>query len=193
MCINNEQGLIYLLGGWDGQKSLDDFWEYDIKRDKWRILSACTSKENNGPGARSCHKMVYDAKTGCIYLLGRLSDMDSVKQQSEPVGDGVHLFDSNETNVPARQSDNGITGATGTTAFCSEFYRYHTRGLDAGKWDLLSFDTAVSRHLTSTTICSLTLERKQVGRRPTADVRSSNGDGLRRTNPLCIRRSGRRR
>ena len=27
---------------------------------------------------------------------------------------------------------------------CSEFYRYHTRGLDAGKWDLLTFDTAVS-------------------------------------------------
>jgi hypothetical protein len=28
--------------------------------------------------------------------------------------------------------------------YCSEFFRYHTRGLDAGKWDLLSFDTAVS-------------------------------------------------
>jgi hypothetical protein len=27
--------------------------------------------------------------------------------------------------------------------YCSEFFRYHTRGLDAGKWDLLNFDTAV--------------------------------------------------
>jgi muskelin len=142
MCIDHANGMIYLLGGWDGQKSLDDFWVYDIKGDKWRILSHSTSTEKNGPGARSCHKIVFDAKTGCIYLLGRLSDADALKPRGS---DGAAT--GGNTAGSSRQAHGAAAGegsASATTAFCSEFYRYHTRGLDSGKWDFLTFDTAVS-------------------------------------------------
>jgi len=133
MCIDTINDMIYLLGGWDGQKSLDDFWVYSIQHDKWRVLSHGTSGEQNAPGARSCHKMVFDTKTGSIYLLGRLSDSDSLK----PMNDG------GSSRQPTQPSVEDNTNPT-TKAFCSEFYRYHTRGVDSGKWDFLSFDTAVS-------------------------------------------------
>jgi hypothetical protein len=143
MCLDPENEIIYLFGGWDGQKGLDDFWSYSIRADTWCLLSPCTSKEKNGPGARSCHKMVFDSKTGCIYVLGRLADKDDAK----PRNDGPDAMQPGESPVgdsaPPRQSLYDA-GDGSSAAFCSEFYRYHTRGLDGGKWDLLSFDTAVS-------------------------------------------------
>lgn len=133
MCIDPVNDTIYLFGGWDGQKSLDDFWMYSVKDNKWRVLSHGTSEEQNAPGARSCHKMVFDTKTGSIYLLGRLSDSDSLK----PTNDGSSS--RQQTQPSTEDTSNSAAGA-----FYSEFYRYHTRGVDAGKWDFLSFDTAVS-------------------------------------------------
>lgn len=133
MCIDQGKQIIYLLGGWDGQRSLDDFWMYDIQEERWTVLSHSSSTEKNGPEPRSCHKMVFDAKTGCIYLLGRLGDKDGLRSAGEADAegpDGLAPREFSEENPP--------------TPFCSEFHRYHTRGLDAGKWDLLSFDTAVS-------------------------------------------------
>ena len=130
MCIDPVNDLIYLFGGWDGHKSLDDFWVYSVKGDQWRVLSHGTSAEQNAPGARSCHKMVFDTKTGSIYLLGRLSDSDSLKTTND--GSSSRQPGTDDSSSPAAR------------AFCSEFYRYHTRGVDAGKWDFLSFDTAVS-------------------------------------------------
>lgn len=133
MCIDPVNDIIYLFGGWDGQKSLDDFWMYSVKDNKWRVLSHGTSEEQNAPGARSCHKMVFDTKTGSIYLLGRLSDSDSLK----PTNDGSSS--RQQTQPSTEDTSNSAAGA-----FYSEFYRYHTRGVDAGKWDFLSFDTASS-------------------------------------------------
>ena len=146
MCIDEENGLIYLFGGWDGQRSLDDFWVYDIAKDSWRLLSLATSREKNGPGPRACHKMVFDSKTGSIYLLGRLGDGD-VLETHRPTSHG-------HTEAPLRRLSLPIISSGASPpelvpmgivwpSHCSEFYRYHTRGLDAGKWDLLSFDTAV--------------------------------------------------
>lgn len=144
MCIDHENGVIYLLGGWDGRKSLDDFWAYDIREDRWRVLSHNTEREKNGPGARSCHKMVFDTKSGCIYLLGRLADGDGLKSRGEaPQSVDVGVGADGGGGEGEERSGDGVT----TTAFCSEFYRYHTRGLDSGKWDLLSFDTAVSNRI----------------------------------------------
>ncbi|KAK0240471.1 Muskelin N-terminus-domain-containing protein [Armillaria nabsnona] len=122
MCIDTARSIIYLFGGWTGEKSLDDFWAYDIKDDKWRVLCHSTSSEQNAPGARSCHKMVFDYKTGSIYVFGRLGDGDSLKPPSDA-----------RTETPAAPA-----------VPCSEFYRYHTRGADSGKWDYLAFDTAAS-------------------------------------------------
>lgn len=39
MCIDSEEGLIYLFGGWDGESNLGDFWVYNIKENKWKIIS----------------------------------------------------------------------------------------------------------------------------------------------------------
>ncbi|KAG9309268.1 Muskelin N-terminus-domain-containing protein [Chiua virens] len=128
MCIDPDNGHIYLFGGWDGYKSLDDFWMYDIRSERWHVISHSAALEKNGPIARSCHKMVFDTKSGSIYLLGRLGDGDVMPPRPE---DEEALRRAGE-RVGSR------------TTYCSEFYRYHTRGLDAGKWDLLSFDTASS-------------------------------------------------
>lgn len=134
MCIDSDNGLVYLFGGWDGHKSLDDFWVYDIRAERWRVIGHSTALEKNGPIARSCHKMAFDTKSGCIYLLGRLGD-----------GDVMSVVRPEDEEALRRAGERvGGAGSRGSTAYCSEFYRYHTRGLDAGKWDLLSFDTAVS-------------------------------------------------
>ncbi|KAH7889083.1 Muskelin N-terminus-domain-containing protein [Phlebopus sp. FC_14] len=130
MCLDPDNGHIYLFGGWDGSKSLDDFWVYDIATERWRLISHSTAQEKNGPVARSCHKMVFDTKSGCIYLLGRLGDGDLLKPADEAA---LRQAGEQSGGEPSRP-----------VVYCSEFYRYHTTGLDAGQWDLLSFDTASS-------------------------------------------------
>ena len=152
MCMDEQDGFIYLFGGWDGQQNLDDFWVYDVRKDTWRMLSMATSRENNGPGPRACHKMVFDPKTGAIYVLGRLGEGETL----EPLP--VRGDEGSGAPVPVpptspRPSINtaavdiarqGNVTPLPWSAYPSEFYRYHTRGLDAGKWDLLFLDTAVS-------------------------------------------------
>jgi muskelin len=125
MCIDSDGGLIYLHGGWDGKNSLDDFWVYDIAKERWRLLSQHTGDDKNGPGPRACHKMVFDRKVGSIYILGKLAD-----EEGHRIGPDGTTAEPNASTATDLQ-------------FCSEFYRYRTRGLDAGSWDLLNFDTAV--------------------------------------------------
>ncbi|KII92653.1 hypothetical protein PLICRDRAFT_480070 [Plicaturopsis crispa FD-325 SS-3] len=148
MCMDTERGEIYILGGWDGKKSLDDFWVYEVANDKWRLLSPGTGAEKNGPGARSCHKMAFDSKSGCIYVLGRLSDTDALRGEQGADGATSSEGAAGGSRSRAQQGEAGAESSTEgngrTTAFCSEFYRYHTRGLASGSWDLLSFDTASS-------------------------------------------------
>ncbi|KAF5357318.1 hypothetical protein D9758_005835 [Tetrapyrgos nigripes] len=126
MCIDHVNGLIYLFGGWDGVKSLDDFWVYDIKKGRWSRLSRATSREHNAPGPRSCHKMVHDSKTGCIYVLGRLGDDEA--QDSGPARSGA---DAPSTPTPSSSSK----------PVSSEFYRYH---IESAKWTCLNYDAASS-------------------------------------------------
>lgn len=44
MCIDVEAKQIYLLGGWDGQRDLADFWRYHIEDNQWELLSRDTEK-----------------------------------------------------------------------------------------------------------------------------------------------------
>lgn len=76
MCIDSDAGLIYLLGGWNGTQDLSDFWVYNIDQETWRCISKDTARQN-GPGARSCHKICFDSKTRRIYTLGKYIDSDS--------------------------------------------------------------------------------------------------------------------
>ena len=75
--------------------------------------------------------MVFGTKSRCVYLLKRLGDRDVM-----PVMPGDREM--------LRRAGEWVGWLRAVTAYCSEFCRYHTRGLDASKWDLLSFDTAVS-------------------------------------------------
>jgi hypothetical protein len=163
MCMDVDKGLIYLFGGWNGLKSLDDFWVYNIATGRWREICSSVGEQKNGPGPRACHKMEFDPKTGCIYMLGRLSDND------RPPGAPIIVSDdgsSTEREGGGEDADTGVgaapenrrrrsvgvgtaAAATGggmsdTKTSCSEFYRYRTRGLDQGNWELLTFDTYVS-------------------------------------------------
>lgn len=42
MCIDVEDEMIYILGGWDGKQDLSDFWCFDITRNRWHLLSLDT-------------------------------------------------------------------------------------------------------------------------------------------------------
>ncbi|KAH9176271.1 Muskelin N-terminus-domain-containing protein [Lactarius sanguifluus] len=125
MCIDEDAGRIYLYGGWDGERSLDDFWVYVIADGQWHVVP-----QDEGavwPGRRSCHKMAFDAKTGYIYMLGSLGVSDDELRENEAMrtlGPAAA-----EPRAPAERAD---------------FYAYHTRGDDAGTWELLSADTEAS-------------------------------------------------
>jgi len=185
MCMDPINDIIYIFGGWDGEKSLDDFWAYYVKEDKWKVLSHSTTQEQNAPGARSCHKMAFDTKTGSIYLLGRLNDADGLRAP-EPVPPAATTRPSQGTSgdvlpqppqpqaPPPQAPQEGISAPAAADAtsktFSSEFYRYHTRGVLSGKWDFLSIDTAVSCSNSNKLRTSDFYQNVPVFRWPTADI-----------------------
>lgn len=130
MCIDEAAGRIYLYGGWDGERSLDDFWVYSIAEGRWHVVPR--NDDAVWPGRRSCHKMAFDAGTGRIYLLGCL---------------GVGDDDSGETD-PGRTRSSGRSGASASEprppTQRPDFYAYHTLGDNAGTWELISANTEVN-------------------------------------------------
>ncbi|TRM70103.1 Muskelin N-terminus-domain-containing protein [Schizophyllum amplum] len=128
MCFDPDRREIYLHGGWDGSRSLADFWVYDIAEDRWSMISAGL-KDGPEPGPRSCHKMIFDRRTGAIYMLGKLSGADTVPP-----------------DVSGSASATASAGAAPTSGtsrpYFSEFYRFDTRGEETGTWRCLSPDTA---------------------------------------------------
>lgn len=155
MCIDSDDGIIYIFGGWDGKKNLDDLWSYSIAEGRWKLLSPSTALDG-GPGPRSCHKMVFDPVSGCIYLLGCLDDGDGRRSPS-PSGTVTPAHAQNSsgtvssTDTTANTSSQGVfqrpssatEGSSKPSSLPSQFYRYITRGLNAGTWTLLSMDTKV--------------------------------------------------
>ena len=149
MCIDPENGQIYLFGGWDGQKNLDDFWAFDVRSESWNRISYATQRETNGPGPRSCHKMVFDSSTGDIYIFGRL-DEGNAGDIGEIPATSMHSsgFDAPATSPvsPRRMTTPELLGSSrpiSASSHNAQFYRYHTRGREAGKWELLFRDTSV--------------------------------------------------
>lgn len=74
MCIDPFTNTIYLFGGWDGNKDLNDLWSYDVTTNKWTLICSDASVEG-GPSPRSCHKMCLDTKRKQIFMLGRYLDL----------------------------------------------------------------------------------------------------------------------
>jgi muskelin len=123
MCIDEAADRIYLYGGWDGERSLDDFWVYSIAEGQWRIVPR--HKDAIWPSRRSCHKMVFDAVTGRIFLLGCLGVSGDELRANDASGPSSG---AGEPRAPAHRAD---------------FYAFHTRGDNAGTWELLSANTEV--------------------------------------------------
>lgn len=70
MVLDEENSIIYMFGGWDGNHELDDFWLFDIKNENWKQISSSTFLDK-GPSARSCHRMVFDNLKKKIFIYGR--------------------------------------------------------------------------------------------------------------------------
>jgi hypothetical protein len=121
MCIDDTRGILYLHGGFNGKESLDDFWMYMIAEDRWRLLNAHTANAD-GPGPRSCHRMVVDDATGNVYLLGRLSDEDAAE---------CARIAADVDDVPARDPAAEVSaGSSGPELWC-----YHLNGNGVGSWE----------------------------------------------------------
>ncbi|KAH8107718.1 Muskelin N-terminus-domain-containing protein [Cristinia sonorae] len=147
MCFDQESGLIYMFGGWDGKKSLQDFWVWNIRDSSWKFLGS------NGPGPRTCHKIVFDKQTGDIYLFGNL-DENSPSEYSPSPTSGRPSAGDRATSVepptlatgPQRgsvEASNAPNASQETPASIprAEFYRYRTRGPRSGEWELITADT----------------------------------------------------
>ncbi|KAL4244322.1 CTLH complex component protein [Abortiporus biennis] len=152
MCMDQENGSIYLFGGWDGKNSLDDFWVFDTHTQAWNLISdgLTEPKDPSRPGPSACHKMVHDSKTGSIYLFGRLDDHISNPHASGQAQPSSSPRLAPSTSAPAgRAMTTTGTQTTGSSSrvslphdvYDSVFYKYHTRGENAGKWEIISMDT----------------------------------------------------
>ncbi|KAJ2814701.1 hypothetical protein GGI24_006295, partial [Coemansia furcata] len=73
MCVDEESRVAYLFGGWDGANNLGDLWMLCMDTGKWACISANTRNEG-GPGPRSCHAMCFDSVHKCIYIMGKYVD-----------------------------------------------------------------------------------------------------------------------
>lgn len=121
--IRGGSGAILLFGGWDGSRDLADLWRFDLplrgssSLGRWSLVSADTRREG-GPGPSSCHKCCVDERTGDLYVLGRYhTQLDTATQ--------------------------GSSADTPTQSPRADFYRFRTRGTQAGTWELISEDTSV--------------------------------------------------
>lgn len=95
MCIDTDSQLIYLLGGWDGNEDLADFWMFNIHTKTWTLVSNDT-EQDGGPCARSCHKMCLDYKRKLIFTLGRY--LDSELRNTTPLKSDFFVY-----NVESQQ------------------------------------------------------------------------------------------
>ncbi|KAJ1960007.1 hypothetical protein GGI12_004036 [Dipsacomyces acuminosporus] len=73
MCVDEDKREAYLYGGWDGANNLGDLWVLKMETGMWRCISSNT-RDQGGPGPRSCHAMCFDSVNKCLYIMGRYID-----------------------------------------------------------------------------------------------------------------------
>lgn len=148
MCMDHVNGIVYIHGGYNSDKCLDDLWAYSTREDEWQKLSESTYSQS-GPSPRSCHKMAFDAKTGNIYVLGRLTDVDAarvpVNRRGPPASTNTGPLNPQRLTQPHSSlpplPPHPTTDPPIANTYNSEFYLYHTRGPEKGSWRCISFDT----------------------------------------------------
>lgn len=75
MCVDEAARVAYMYGGWDGSNNLCDMWMLCLDTGKWTCVSTDT-REQGGPGPRSCHAMCFDSVHKCIYVMGKYIDRE---------------------------------------------------------------------------------------------------------------------
>jgi len=90
MCIDILTETIYMFGGWDGNQDLADLWACHLPSQQWTCLSKNTENED-GPSARSCHKMCLDYDRKQIFTLGRY--LDSSMRTAENLKCDFYMYD----------------------------------------------------------------------------------------------------
>lgn len=75
LIVDSNNSKMYLFGGWDGFEDLSDLWTYDINLKSWTLIHE-RAEHFDGPGPRSCHKMLFDPGSSQIFTLGRYLDGD---------------------------------------------------------------------------------------------------------------------
>ena len=58
MVLDPAGQMIYMFGGWDGTRDLSDFWQYDLQRKKWKIVSSETEQEVSSICGRISRKAI---------------------------------------------------------------------------------------------------------------------------------------
>uniref|UniRef100_A0A8C6SC68 Muskelin 1, intracellular mediator containing kelch motifs n=1 Tax=Neogobius melanostomus TaxID=47308 RepID=A0A8C6SC68_9GOBI len=107
MVIDVQTETVYLFGGWDGTQDLANFWAYSVSENQWNCISRDTEKEN-GPSARSCHKMCIDSVRRQIYTLGRY--LDSSVRNSKSLKSDFYRYDIEHNSWSLLSEDTSADG-----------------------------------------------------------------------------------
>lgn len=107
MCIDSENEVIYLFGGWDGSSDLADFWSFSVANNVWTCLSKNTAEEG-GPSARSCHKMCLDPQRRQVFTLGRY--LESGVRNVSPLKSDFYVYDIDTKKWTLICDDTGSEG-----------------------------------------------------------------------------------
>ncbi|XP_041985047.1 muskelin [Aricia agestis] len=90
LVVDPKTGTLYLFGGWNGVRDLDDLWSFDTETERWTLLCR-NSRLEGGPQPRSCHKMVFDPVHGKLFTLGRY--LDSGQRTPENMMSDLYSYD----------------------------------------------------------------------------------------------------
>lgn len=70
-CFDGSRNGIWLHGGFDGEKMLDDLWFFDCAKDAWSKVD----QQGELPPIRDFHSMIYNAKRDQLMIFAGLKDL----------------------------------------------------------------------------------------------------------------------
>jgi len=73
-CYDPDRRGVWLHGGFDGKRMLDDLWFFDYVKDVWSKVQA----KGPTPPIRDLHSLVYNAKAGQLLVFGGLRDLGTM-------------------------------------------------------------------------------------------------------------------
>jgi N-acetylneuraminic acid mutarotase len=154
---NEKDQLIYMFAGYDESRELDDFWTFDIVNQRWELIQEHSEAEN-GPSRRCGQKMVYDATTSQIFMIGRKSTRTNETCKSDfylfdtksktwflicedtSLENGPSLISDHEMCISVDQRMIYVFGGRSddSSEYFSGLYSYH---INTNTWNLIYLDT----------------------------------------------------